>query len=536
MCIVSELTGKVGIPDDAAVLLWGSIAEGLGNTKSDIDLIVVVDGEHAVPKERSMHQVMGRRVELFYRTHQELLAQAHSMETRAVAGATQIDYQDLHEFQMLANPLILRDRPFLNDVLLQFRSEHAAALGERYYTDHALVSIRRAMADAVLGRTHHALSRARFALLAAAKAYVIARGETYLPAKFLHHQLDRLEGHPFSTAELRGLLDPGEPPADAGDYVSRVRSLISEIPGFRALRSLQDRPEAVSFDSISAWNLEAKTYLVKADRIFLLSGEARSLWSEITSRGRLPIEESRSEDQRTCLREFFEHGLIRFEFDNGMSWSAGRRVLPDRWKAPFVGGLGVLTYPDDPVWQVRELPMGARSFVEAVLEVYDSQLAIDYLWEDFDGALAEGDLYGLRMALLRQTSNVCRLLANAFGISPVPPEDEILAELVTHPDLQASIGNRLQKLDFINVTSVDDAKRHRSEIEAIIERLPSSLQGAWMRRSNESDALWRTITARAFPWMLLAHRLGATVPVRESARWIKTLLDGPLETRDVGDK
>jgi len=209
-----QITREFEVPEHAGAILTGSLADGLGNGYSDIDIEVLDLASDSTDLGRQYGARGRQRVELFFRSSKDLATLAATIERDFAPDAAPLGkLKDYHNF-CYGYPI--RNRSVVEQATSAFDPDALARVSARTFAQLAA-------RDVALGRALFALDRPReatFQLLhaaqCAASAWAAARDETYLgyEAKWLPLILGR--------ARL--------PPGDYDRYMNYVRPQCLEGP------------------------------------------------------------------------------------------------------------------------------------------------------------------------------------------------------------------------------------------------------------------------------------------------------------------
>ncbi|MFD0654540.1 hypothetical protein ACFQ2Y_44760 [Streptomyces malaysiensis subsp. malaysiensis] len=161
---------------NCAVVLEGSIAEGFGNTSSDIDFLLIADSDADLPTMPSLLFLDGRRVEVRTRSVRQLTEQfsAVTSATHGHPGALSEDL--LNRCQRLLRSFPLRNPDLVAKVKGLMSFEDFQDTMREWWAHHARQSIRHALALRELGQDEEAAAWTEAGLLQAVKSWAAGRG------------------------------------------------------------------------------------------------------------------------------------------------------------------------------------------------------------------------------------------------------------------------------------------------------------------------------------------------------------------------
>ncbi|MFE3223664.1 AMP-binding protein [Nocardia sp. NPDC059228] len=194
---------SVAVPENAAVLFEGSLAEGFGNAGSDIDFLVVTPGADELPTLPTVLFLDGRRVEVRTRS----VAQLRRQLERA---ATDPDEDGLNRCQRFLRATVIRPGTVDLDQLRGILTHDAfTTVVADWWATRARHALGYAIALRAFGAHTEAEAWAEDGLRQAMKAWLARRGETYLETKWLPQQLDRTAPDTLID-RYRRLIDPAD--------------------------------------------------------------------------------------------------------------------------------------------------------------------------------------------------------------------------------------------------------------------------------------------------------------------------------------
>ncbi|MFC8528036.1 AMP-binding protein [Nocardia sp. NPDC057227] len=404
--------GQVRVPDGAAVLFEGSLAEGFGNAGSDVDFLVVAAGDEELPTLPTVLFVDGRRVEIRTRSVAQLRGQLAT-----VADGSALDEDVLNRCQRFLGATVVRaggdvDLAALRAVLAP------AELAERlagWWTARAGQALRYAVLWQLLGANAEALEWARDGVNQALKAWAARSGETYLETKWLPEQLAR------TGAEGRALAAR-----------ARALSAVTELLAFAAelgVDSVPDDPARLLFarrPGVTTWQIGDRVHVLRGDDVFVLADDAARAWRSVVFRRPVPVLLERGGSIGAELAEFVRLGFVGVEWRGaGVLTPALAMCDPVRPYTPVPHGaapaLGVRGAAGSGA-AVTLSPLPARRFTECALQLVWSNIVLENAGEDLAGAVKDGQWAVADIAAHRMLAMAVRVLVSAFGIHPLPAD------------------------------------------------------------------------------------------------------------------
>ena len=487
-----------------AVFLEGSIAEGFGNERSDVDFVGIVDDGSALPTMPYVMFVQDRRVEVRFLSSTRLRAQLGEVARavregpRAMAELSWDLLDRCHRF--------LRCKPLHNPALIrtlqgELPFEQLQQAVSSWFEDFSRQTARYAVALRALEQPEYACAWIRTATLHAAKCYAARLGETYVGLKWLSLQLGRAE---VDETLVKRFWDFTHEPRGAApdDYVKRGLDLV------RALGVEGAEPELSNVrlgprSGVTTWQIGERVHVVRGEDVFALGAEAAAVWRSITWETPLVAVQKRGDH----LAEFARMGLV------ALCWSDGDEI---RARKHFTNGpvtaLPLLSLDGaqlDGKRQVQLLPVPARRFAEAGMEMTWANIGLENAREDAEGALRRGQWRVLQYSLERVTQMGCLVALAAHGVSPAPPLEEATLEAMRLLPMEPSLVDDLRALERSPIASEQEARRQFALADEAAVRLRQLAGESRFPASFESTSGWRSTVLLGYDWInLMAHLEG----------------------------
>lgn len=474
---------EVHVPPGSAVVLEGSIAEGFGTPRSDVDFLVLVDGDDQ-PSMPTVLFLDGRRVEVRMRSVRQAVAEFDAAD----------DADALDRCQRLLGAVPLRGEALLDRVRAGVSAEEFSDRVSTWFADRARQALRYAQAMAELDQPDDSADWAARGLLYAVKSWAARRGETYLEPKWLPAQLDRIEASADGPLDLVRRYRAGVAGTACFDLAEEfgVTGCRVEAGGVR-LRRVPD---------VTTWPIGDRVHVLRDGvDVFVLDDGAGAVWRSIVF-DRAPA----ADVDLDVLAQFVRLGLV------GLSDSAGDPVRPDLRPitpppgraCPALSALGGTV-----VGPVTLVPLPAHRFCAAGLDLVWSNVLAENAREDLLGALAVGSAGTSEFAGRRMAQVACRGLFSAAGTHPLPPDDA----------LTRSLG----ELPFIDGSLVELARRAErppvalTELDHLVAAVRTHTGAAGFPSSFDSATGWQRTIELGHDWLRLAAHLNADLPIRDAA-------------------
>jgi hypothetical protein len=519
-CIERLLSGALresALSRSYGVVIEGSIAEGFGNDSSDVDFVVLVDDDLAVPVVPTILFVDGHRVEIRFRTVASVRADARLLASLSIAKARRVGgvpSETLDRLQRFSHAHAVRNVALVQDLQGLYDRKHLATVIAAW---HEAAAIRAARNATILGhlRQHaEALWWARSGVVSAAKAWAARAAETYVPRKWLSLQLTRA-GMPPSVADTVWRACHGAPSSAAAGVDACFAALTALGVGVR-----RGRPSDLRLTrrrSVTTWQVGGRVYVVRGRRdIFLLSHGAGRIWRSLVFG--VPIGEAvpasaPHDGVFELVTRFHRLGFI------GLAWRGTKRAWVREEGLPPDHPSGPILCPADvdgagrTAVDIRFIPMPARRFVTAAGEMVWSQILLESYREDLTGARRQHQWKVLSDALGRMVAQACQAVLSAHGVEPLPAPEEVVPRTQDVIALPLDLRRELDRVVRLEIDGEDDADQAVSAVTALVTDMQAILHGSAVPASFKSAANWRRTVEVAYEWARLGAYVGARFPV-----------------------
>lgn len=501
--VLDRALRQVDAPADCAVALEGSIAEGFGNARSDIDLVVVDLADVRSSSAPLVLFMEGRRVEVRMRTVADIRAMASEVFAcagRGPSGLAELDEFLLDRCQRFTRSLPLRNQPALDALKADLRSAELGEVVRDWFRLRARESAHCAALMMGLGQMLPAVAWARTALAQGAKSWLAAHGETYLAKKWLGHQLNRVCGSGAIREQLLRLESAARSGLSPRDYVLAVEQILGEL-GVEGATSTLRHMSLARIRDVTTWQIGSRLHVIRDRKdLFVLSDKAGRVWRSLRF-GR-PLQEVLERAEAGCesagaaLAEFHRIGLVDVVVeDAGRIRARGLSGVPSTGVIPILSLDGANT-PADPgtalIWRV---PVSADRFAAAGMALAFANMEIENAKEDAMGATSARQWLVLERSIRRMLRSACAAALSTCGVQPLPKGEEMFVQVAGL--LSAAPAFAAALIDFDTSLLVEDA---------------ADAQRAW-QRAQELAATLRTLSpSGAFP-----------ASFDSAADWIKTL-------------
>ncbi|UGT61216.1 AMP-binding protein [Nocardia asteroides] len=499
---------QVRVPEGAAVLFEGSLAEGFGNAGSDVDFLVVAAGDEELPTLPTVLFVDGRRVEIRTRS----VAQLHR-QLVTVAEGSALGEDVLNRCQRFLGATVVRSGAAVDlDALRALLPvDELAARLSGWWSERARQALRYAVLWRALGADAEALEWARDGVNQALKGWAARSGETYLESKWLPEQLARAGSEGRARA-------------------ARVPSGVAESLAFAAelgVDGVPDDPGQLRFarrPGVTTWQIGDRVHVLRGDDVFVLADEAARAWRSVVFRRPVAAVLERGGAIGAELAEFVRLGFVGVEWRGaGVLNPALAMCDPVRPYTPVPHGaapaLGVRGAAGSGA-AVTLSPLPARRFTECALRLVWSNIVLENAREDLAGAVKDGQWAVAGVAAHRMLAMAVRVLLSAFGVHPLPAD--VAAAVTLERLLPAAAEHRAELLGalataqgarFDGAGDPTSALALLDDFVALVRRVAG---GTDFPASFDSREQWRRTLAIGYDWLRIAGYLNTDLPLDEA--------------------
>ncbi|MFB8001455.1 AMP-binding protein [Nocardia sp. NPDC056000] len=530
--LLAAALAVVDIPADSTVLLEGSIAEGFGNTGSDIDFLVAVPGADPAPEMPTVLFLGGRRVEIRTRSRAQLedqLAYARNALPQDDSDPTtliDLNQDVLNRCQRFLRATVVRSGAVdVEEIRKQYPYADFAALMSAWWFARGQQSLRQAVAMAALEAWPEATGWARDGLLDAIKGWAANRGETYIESKWIGPQLDRI-GENEVAQRYYSLLHRLTEDVTGPGMLDEVLEFVVTL-GHPAVPNDPKMVRLSRIGGITSWPIDGRIHVLRADReVFVLSDGAAKAWrSVVFGRSLADVTAGAGASAHADLAEFTRLGLV------GLSWrDAGAlrpavamvKVIgaytPPPTTAPVLVGLGGGARDADR--SVTLSPLPAARFTECASALVWSNVIIENAREDLVGALEQRQGRVAEAATERLVRGVVRMLLSTNGCAPLPPDiaavatlDRLLPQSADRAELIARV-RAAQAVRFTELIESGAEYTGLATVDALVD-IARGVADLTFPAAFDSHEQWRRTLTITYDWLRLAAYLNTELPIDE---------------------
>jgi hypothetical protein len=417
----------------------------------------------------------------------------------------------------------LRRGELFDQVRARMPARRFAGIVADWFAARGRQALRYACAMDLLGQRAEAGAWMRTGMVHSAKSWAARHGETYLEPKWLPAQLDRLGAE--AARRYWALHDAGAADLD------RALELAGRF-GVGGCATTTDGILVRRVDDVTTWPVGDCVHVIR-DRgeVFVLDDAAGKLWRAIVfGRPLADLLAAGGHGGAERIACFVRFGLI------GLSWHDGeplapaeplcpplRPITPPPSAAGPILALGGATLPGRV--PVALVPLPARRFCGAALDLVWSNVLIENAREDLVGALAAGQSRVAELTARRMLQVACRGLFSAAGIHPLPPDSVLARTLSELPGPGADLGAQAQSLDRLIGEAPDQALPALDRFVALVRARTGAGEFPSSFRSARG---WQHTLEIGHDWLRMGGYLDADLPIDDA----RDLLSRAVPPRD----
>jgi len=520
--LLARALGRVRVPDGCAAVLEGSIAEGFGNPSSDVDFLLLDDSDEVYAGTPTVLFDDGWRIEVRVRSVREAAEDRDALWRLGRAGsAARIPDDLLNRCQRLARAVpVLRSR-LVAALQRTMPLTELGTIASRAYAHRSRECGRLAVALTGLGDHAAAATWAETALVHGAKAWMALRGETYVDAKWLDEQLRRVGGRGGADAVLvercQAMLPRAVARLPEPSYVARALSLLAQL-GVGGCPLEPGRARFRRQPGVTTWPIDGQVHVVRDGRdVFALDDAAARAWRSVVFEQPLPIvvEGAGAEDAGRLMAEFHRFGFVRLAWRGGGTIAAAPTVTPPpgvRRPPLSLGGAQL----EQEGTGIALVPVPARRFAAAGMALVWCNVMVENAREDAVGAVAQGQWGVAAAAVRRALQRVCMSVLSAYGVDPLPAQEEACAQLAGLPEIDRALAADVLALEQ-GAAVVDErsAQRALAAADQLVSCLRERIGAEGFPCSFLDAARWRSTLETFYDWVRIGAHLDSALPLDE---------------------
>jgi acyl-CoA synthetase (AMP-forming)/AMP-acid ligase II len=504
------------IPEDATVHFEGSLAEGFGNDGSDIDLLLLVPGAGAEAVMPTVLFIDGHRVEIRTQSHAQVRTRLRRVRDAVDRGSSAVTEDTLNRVQRFLRGTVLRIGPGYGELRDIVSYPELTGLLARWWQRRADQCLRQSAALALLGQEPEAVSWAREGLTQTMKAFLAAHGEGYVEVKWLPLQMDRLHRSGVATELLEEYRRLDSAPTVAG-----VLALATRL----GAPTLTLDPRNVTLKrvpGVTTWPIRSTTHVVRGKSdLFVLSPECAESWRHVVFEQTL----AQTRAEAAHLRLFARYGLI------ALAWRGAGIIKPVATMCDPVRPLTpppsrarpVLTIEGAPSdGAIARSPLPAKAFAEAASALILANMVVENAREDFDGSVKDGQWQVSTLCGRRIATMAVRILASAWGVTPLPGDQVLLHDLDTLVPEYPELARQARRLAGLTIGDHDEALRVQADLDRFVADVQTVTGGQMFPSSFASREQWQETLRYGYQWLRMGGYLDAYVELDEARDLLST--------------
>ncbi|MBL1111351.1 hypothetical protein JK364_02830 [Streptomyces sp. 110] len=526
--LLDKTIPRINSVANCAVVLEGSIAEGFGNSSSDIDFLLIADSDADLPTMPSLLFLDGRRVEVRTRSVRQLAEQfsAITTDTRGHVGAVPEDL--LNRCQRLLRSFPLRNPDLVAKVKGLMSLDDFQDTMREWWAHHARQSIRYALALRELGQEEEAAAWTEAGLIQAVKSWAAARGEAYLEPKWLPMQLDRIGDQPLCD-RYRTLASLEASGLGTAEYITAGVRLTADL-GVAGAEPDSERITVARATGVTTWQTGDRVHVVRDKQdVFVLGDRAARAWRSVVF-GR-PLgsvvavaDASGAPQAGPRIAQFLRFGLVK------VAWKGEGPIVP---AMPLAAPSGPVTPPPSiarPIVTVGGaavggaegidlVPMPARRFSAAAMTLVWSNVLVENAREDLTGALDREQWSVAELSARRILRAALRGVLSAYGVNPLPPDSEVVRRLSLLPAGADTdeIRAKARHLATLTIASVAQGSAALTALDDFVALVRHTIGAHGFPSSFDSSDGWRQTLEIGYDWLRLGAHLDADLPIDEAS-------------------
>lgn len=523
--LLEKALQRVDHPSKYGAVLEGSIAEGFGNHTSDVDFLLVTEGDYEHPTMPTVLFVEGHRVEVRMRSARQLRDQIDRVNRVGASSSQQkekLTEDQLNRCQRFARAVTVQNRSLINRVRRTLPECDLEDLVSSWFLRQARESARYAVALLALGQTDEAVLWARTAMLQAGKSWAARQGETYLGLKWISEQLKRITDHPELLGPFRSLASStGTHPAGS-DHANACLRMAADL----GLSDAQVQPERVLLArrrDVTTWQIGKRVHIVRRRRdVLALTPEAERVWRSLVFGFPLPRILERASPAAPAagalLADFHRLGLIDLRWHGGPRIKGSLAYTPaPAFEQPTLSAHGLLSRPSDRA--IKPSPIPAPQFAAAGMAQVWANVEVENAREDMEGALKAEQWGVVRATAYRMIRRACVVIQTAYGVHPLPLPDAGPYRIQDIRDLPVEIKNTALTLESDIRSGPLDEKLDDGTLRLLdqfIDMIRRNTYGEDFPSCFVDDDGWNKTLEIGYDWARLGAYLDADFPIEEA--------------------
>jgi predicted nucleotidyltransferase len=380
-----------------AVFLEGSIAEGFGNPRSDVDFVAIVDDGTKVATMPYILFLGERRVEVRLLSRERLVRELGELGDELARGlpepSTRIGWNKLERCQRFMHCLPIQHAAYIETLQEELGLPALERIVSEWFRDFAREAARHAVAMYSLDQLDAAACWLKTSVFHAAKSYVARRGEHYLGSKWLAMQMERCEMDGALQRRLRELLFDARGELSAAVHLERGIRLLADLE-VDGVSVAAERVRTGKKPGVTTWQIGRHLHVVRGADVFRLGRPAALAWRNVTfgapCLAGLDAQHAKDAARRhkAYLADFARKGLLALCWDEQeIRARHGDESRPVSFGSGPIISVDGARLVEDSESDVQLLPLPALRFAEAGVNLTWAHIGVENAREDSLGAL-----------------------------------------------------------------------------------------------------------------------------------------------------
>ena len=516
----AQLPGQLERRSLDAVFHEGSIAEGFGNERSDVDFVAIIDDGSPLPTMPYILFAGGRRIEVRLLSSRKLrheLGVVRAATERGRRKVARLSWNLLERCQRFMGAVPIHNAALIANLQAKLGREKLGNAVSLWFEDFACQTARYAVAMLGLDQPDYARAWIKTAVFHAAKSHVARLGEFYLSPKWLSLQLQRANVDSERVRRFWDFLHAVHDTGSAAEYAGNGIALLREF-GVSGVSLAAEKVLIGAQRGVTTWQIGGRVHILRDSDVFALDDEAARVWRSIeygsscTSVADAKGGSVSPARRRELLANFSRAGLIALQWTGGGEIRARQHATSAPvTNVPIITIDGARLAANGPT-DIQLLPMPARRFVEAGIEKVWGNIGLENGREDALGALKRGQWQVLEYALQRMLQTACMVALGAHGVTPLPPMEECTLEAIRLLRLEPDLTERIRQVERCSIGTQDEAVRQFRRAEEVAQTLRAIGGEAQFPASFDTESGWRSTLLGAYDWINLGAHLNVRFP------------------------
>jgi len=523
--ILDQTLQNVELPQDCVIVAEGSLAEGFGNSRSDIDFLAIAESDQEFLTIPTVMFVGGRRVEVRVRSAENMLGQISKLLKAARLGPDairRIDEEDLDRCQRFVNALPLRRPDRFVQLLDCAPKRELTQVIAKWAALQAFDGLLKVGALQALQQYQESASWARTALAFGVKAILAEAGETYLAKKWISLQLDRANIDGTLKRRIAELESPVRCKLGEAEYVQAVAGLLKELkvcPIDIDHRKFVLRRKR----GVTTWEIGTRVHVLDRDQnVFAFNASGGRAWRSLRFNTGLPEVTANLAIERQAIGAFvsdcLRHGLIELHYKGiGCIVAPKPTGLIPTTIAPLMSMNGINFEKEEAEPKIRLAPISGRRFAAAGMELVYANMVVENALEDAQGALVAEQWGVFERSIRRMLRFACKTLLAAFGIHPLPAVEELPRFVGLLEAAPSDLRTRIVELDrSLAVDCAEAALSALEQINQVVVGIREVTLSSIFPSSFVSAIEWQKTLGIGYDWARLGAYLDAKFPLDQA--------------------